>query len=66
MAKSSYGPRAVSAWTVKQKPAARTRVVRLGRPANDNIAKTPPLRRLLNFAVVGGLAALALRYFGAI
>ncbi len=64
MATSSHGPRAFSAWPATQKPASRTRVVRLGRPANDNAAQPQPFRRVMIFAAAGALAALALHYLG--
>ncbi len=64
MATSSHGPRAVSGWAVTQKPAPRTRVVRLGRPANDNAAQPQPFRRLMTLAAAGALVALALHYLG--
>ncbi len=63
MARSSYGPRAVSPWPAAQKPATRTRVVRLGRAANDNVSRPQPLLRALSFAAAGVVAALAFRYF---
>lgn len=36
MARSSHGSRQATTWAVAQKPRPMPRVVRLGRPANDN------------------------------
>ena len=39
MAKSSFGPNRAATWTVTQKPKPMPRIVRLGRPANDNYSR---------------------------
>ncbi len=36
MARTSFGPNRAATWAVTQKPRPMPRVVRLGRPANDN------------------------------
>ena len=41
----SYGSHRASTWAVAQAPRPRARVVRLGRPANDN-GRTPSLLRM--------------------
>jgi hypothetical protein len=56
MARSSHGQRSVTTWAVAQKPRPTPRVVRLGRPANDNFRRP---RALLNMFIVGLAAALA-------
>jgi len=57
MARSSHEQRPTTAWAVAQKPRPMPRVVRLGRPANDN-SRRP--RLWLRMSVVGVAAALAL------
>ena len=42
----SYGSRRASTWAVAQAPRPRARVVRLGRPANDN-GRAPSLWRIV-------------------
>lgn len=58
MARSSYGPNRAATWAVAQKPRPKPRVVRLGRPANDNYRQYGLLTRLLVF----GLAATLLGF----
>ena len=60
MAKSSYGPNRAATWAVTQKPRPMPRVVRLGRPANDNYRRHDALRRLLAFGLATALAGLVL------
>jgi hypothetical protein len=57
MARSSYGPNRAAIWAVAQKPRPKPRVVRLGRPANDN-HRHGALTRLLVF----GLATMLLGF----
>jgi hypothetical protein len=59
MARSSHGPRPATTWAVAQKPRPLPRVVRLGRPANDNFRKPGLLVRLSVVGLAGALAALA-------
>ena len=59
MARSSFGPRqGETSWAANQTPMAQLRVVRVGRPANDNFRR-PRVRRWLLIAGLAG-AALAL------
>jgi len=58
MARSSYGPNRAAIWAVTQKPRPKPRVVRLGRPANDNQHRYGALTRLLVF----GLATMLLGF----
>lgn len=62
MARSSYGPNRAATWAVTQKPKPMPRVVRLGRPANDNFHRYGALRRL--FALGLATALLGLVIFG--
>ena len=58
MARSSYGQRRATTWTVTQKPRPMPRVVRLGRAANDNSRRPGMPTRLL--AVGAAMAVLVL------
>ena len=58
MARSSYGPRRATTWTATEKQRPMPRIVRLGRPANDNFRQPGRLIR----AVVLGLAGLLLTF----
>jgi hypothetical protein len=57
---SSFGSRRTTTWVVDQKPRSMTRVVRLGRPANDNLREPNMGLRLAVIALVTALALLAL------
>jgi len=59
MARSSHGPRLAKTWAVAQKPRPLPRVVRLGRPANDNFRQPSVLVRLFVVALAAALALLA-------
>lgn len=65
MARSSYGPRRATTWATEQKPRPVPRIVRLGRPANDNDRGFAPLAAkvltVLAIAALAALAALSLR-----
>lgn len=57
MARSSFGPRqGETSWAVTQTPKAQPRVVRMGRPANDNFRR----RSGRTWMLVAGLAGAAL------
>lgn len=59
MARSSFGPRqGETSWAAIQTPKAQLRIVRVGRPANDNFRRRG-LRTWMLFAGLAG-AALAL------
>ncbi len=57
---SSFGSRRTTTWTVDQKPRAVPRVVRLGRPANDNLRESKMGLRLAVIVLVTAFALLAL------
>jgi hypothetical protein len=59
MARSSRGPRRATTWAVTHKPRPLPRVVRLGRPANDNFRQPGVLVRLFVVALAAALAVLA-------
>ncbi len=50
----------MSAWAVAQKPRPMPRVVRLGRPANDNVRQSGPWIRALVVTLATALVMLAL------
>jgi hypothetical protein len=57
MARSSFGPRqGETSWTATQTPKAQPRIVRVGRPANDNFRP----RGVRAWLLVAGLAGAAL------
>jgi hypothetical protein len=60
MARSSRGPRQATTWGAEKNPRPLPRIVRLGRPANDNFRQLGPLTLALygTFAVAGFLFAL--------
>ncbi|MCA0248965.1 MAG: hypothetical protein LCH93_20330 [Proteobacteria bacterium] len=58
MARSSFGPRRATTWTASEHQKPMPRIVRLGRPANDNFRQPGWLTR----AVVLGLAGLLLTF----
>ena len=53
MARSSRGPRQATTWAAEQNPRPLPRIVRLGRPANDNARQMRPL----TLALYGTFAA---------
>ena len=55
MARSSQGPRRVTTWTAEQNQGAMPRIVRLGRPANDNVRSIDLTTRMI--IAVGTVAA---------
>lgn len=57
MARSSRGPRRATTWAAEQSPRPLPRIVRLGRPANDN---DRPYGRLTRLAAAGAAALAAL------
>ena len=56
MARSSRGPRRATTWATEQNPRPLPRIVRLGRPANDNVRRFRPLA----LALFGTFAAAAI------
>jgi len=60
MARSSFGPNRAATWAITQRPRPRSRVVRLGRPANDNQHRYSTMRRLLALGLVSVVLGLVL------
>jgi hypothetical protein len=60
MARSSHGSRRATTWAVERKPRPTPRVVRLGRPANDNGRPTGLATRLFVVALATALTILVL------
>jgi hypothetical protein len=60
MARSSHGSRRATTWAVERKSRPVPRVVRLGRPANDNSRRTGFVTRLFVVALATGLTMLVL------
>ena len=60
MARSSRGPRQATTWTAEQNPRPLPRIVRLGRPANDNVRQFGRLTRMLAAIFATTVAVLAL------
>ncbi len=60
MARSSRGPRQATTWAAEQNPRSLPRIVRLGRPANDNVRPYGLAARLAagSAAVAAALVAL--------
>jgi len=65
MARSSQGSRSNTAWE-PPKAEAGARVVRLGRPANDNGLRTQTALRLLGIAASAALVVYGLLWLGVI
>ena len=59
MARSSHGPRLANTWAVAQKPRPMPRVVRLGRPANDNFRRPGWMVRMFVVALAATVAVVA-------
>ena len=60
MARSSRGPRQATTWAAEQNPRPLPRIVRLGRPANDNVRQVRPLAVALSGAFATVVVLLAL------
>lgn len=60
MARSSRGPRQATTWAAEQNPRPLPRIVRLGRPANDNVRQFGSLTRLLAAIFAATVVVLAL------
>jgi type IV secretory pathway TrbD component len=60
MQRSSFGPRqGETSWAATQTPRVQPRIVRVGRPANDNFRRSGGVRTCMIIAGIAG-AALAL------
>lgn len=60
MARSSHGPHRAKTWAAEQNPKPAPRIVRLGRPANDNTRHFGPTARKLVILLASALAVLGL------
>jgi hypothetical protein len=63
MARSSSGPRRAKSWAAEQSFRPVPRIVRLGRPANDNVRRLGPMTRKLLAILASVLAVLAVVHF---
>ena len=64
MARLSQGSNATPSWAAPGATERPSRVVRLGRPANDNGARPPVLIRAIGLAITTALVVLAMRWVG--
>jgi hypothetical protein len=60
MARSSRGPRQATTWAAEQNSRPLPRIVRLGRPANDNVRQLGPLTLALYGTFAAVIAVLAM------
>ena len=60
MARSSRGPRQATTWAAEQNSRPLPRIVRLGRPANDNVRQLGPLTLALYATFAAVVAVLAM------
>jgi hypothetical protein len=60
MARSSRGPRQATTWAAEQNSRPLPRIVRLGRPANDNVRHVGPLTLALYGAFTAVVVVFAL------
>ena len=60
MARSSRGSRPVTTWAAERHPRPQPRIVRLGRPANDNVRQVGLATRLAAVGVAALAAVFAL------
>ena len=60
MARSSRGPRQATTWAAEQNSRPLPRIVRLGRPANDNLRQLGPLTLALYGTVAAVMVVLAM------
>ena len=60
MARSSRGPRPATTWAAEQNSRPLPRIVRLGRPANDNVRQLGPLTLALYGTFAAIVAVLAM------
>lgn len=64
MTRSSQGPRQATTWAAEQNPRPLPRIVRLGRPANDNVRQFGGATRALFSIFAAAVAMLALIHWG--
>ena len=60
MARSSFGPRRATTWAAEQNLRPLPRIVRLGRPANDNVRHLGRTARALFVAFAAALVVATL------
>lgn len=60
MARSSHGPRQATTWAATHQPKPMPRLVRLGRPANDNFRQSGRLTRLICAGLAGAILVLVI------
>ena len=63
MVRSSRGPRQATTWAAEQNPRPLPRIVRLGRPANDNDRRLRPTTRALAAIAAAIVFALVLAHW---
>ena len=63
MARLSRGPRQATTWAAEQSPRPLPRIVRLGRPANDNVRQFGLATRVAAGTVAAVAALLALLHW---
>ena len=66
MARSSHGPRQATTWAAEHNQRPLPRIVRLGRPANDNDSRFGPATRALSALFAAVVLTLALVHWGVI
>jgi hypothetical protein len=64
MTRSSRGPRQATTWAAEQNPRPLPRIVRLGRPANDNARQFGGATLALFAIFAAAVAMLALIHWG--
>jgi len=64
MAGSSQGPRRATPWAAEQSPRPSPRIVRLGRPANDNVRRLSPAVGALLVVLAAAAAVTAIVHWG--
>ena len=63
MARSSRGPRQATTWAAEQNTRPLPRIVRLGRPANDNARQLGPLALALYGTFAAVVVVLAMMHW---
>ena len=63
MARSSRGPHRAKTWATEQNPRPAPRIVRLGRPANDNTRHFGPTARKLVVLLASAVVVLAVALY---
>ena len=66
MVRSSRGPRQATTWAAEHTPRLLARIVRLGRPANDNARQIGPRTITLYASLTAAVVLFALLHWQAI